>query len=123
MTEYIHTIGSIDHRCEDYYAMLTTKYGEQGRMTAGNFEKIKKWIRQFEGCRAIIFIRVRTSDDGYNPSKMQGAYGCIRGVCRNLTMGIHSDYVEYVNQHGQKDVAEIGMFDGQHQIENTEVWI
>lgn len=113
-----HILGDIEHWHEDYYIMLTTADGKQGRLSTGSVEKMKQWIRRFEGSVAYIFIRTRTTD-GYVP-KMQGVWSCKKGQCRNLTCHICGDHVDYDDCN--KTVG-IEVFDGQHQRRNTEAWL
>lgn len=115
-----HILGDIEHTREDYYAMLTTADGRQGRMASGDIEKIRQWIRQYEGSIAIIFIRRRTSEGGMKPLKMQGVWICKMGRCINITCCICDDHVDYDNYNRTVSIA---IFDGQHQRRNTEVWL
>lgn len=111
-----HILHNIDHSIEDYYVMLTTADGKEGRLATGNVTKMKKWIRQFEGCTAVVFIRTRA--DGWKPVKMQGVFTGRNGQCRNLTRVLYSDHVHYEDK-----IAWMVMFDGQHHKKNTEAWL
>lgn len=114
-----HILGDIEHLTEDYYAMLTTADGRQGRMASNNIMKIRQWVRQYEGSEVVIFIRRRTSE-GIKPLVMQGVWTCKNGMCRNITCAIRDDCVAYDNYN---KIVNIDIFDGQHQRRNTEVWL
>lgn len=114
-----HILGDIEHLTEDYYAMLTTADGRQGRMASNSIMRIRQWVRQYEGSEAVIFIRRRTSE-GIKPLRMQGVWICKMGRCIDITCRICDDHVDY--DHYNRTVS-IDIFDGQHQRRNTEVWL
>ena len=114
-----HILGDIEHWREDYYIMLTTADGRQGRLATGSIKKARDWVRQYEGSVAVTFIRMRGSE-GYEPLKMQEVWGCRDGRCRNLTCRIADDHVDYDNY---TKMAPLTMYDGQHQRRNTEAWL
>ena len=114
-----HILGDIEHLTEDYYAMLTTADGRQGRMASNSIMRIRQWVRQYEGSEAVIFIRRRTSE-GIKPLVMQGVWTCKKGMCRDITCRICNDHVDYDRY---RKTVSISIFDGQHQRRNTEAWL